>query len=147
MSDTRVCSYYTCERKYLCKGFCKRHYYRNSRKLDMDSGRRSLEQRLVAKIKKKENGCWLWTGAKSGGDGREAYKYGYIRIDGTGYRVHRVMYELSTNKKLGDLHVLHTCDTPLCVNPNHLKAGTHTDNMHDMIRKGRDFHPSMKPLL
>lgn len=40
------------------------------------------------------------------------------------------------------LNVLHRCDTPCCVNPEHLFIGTQTENIHDMERKNRSYHPA-----
>lgn len=79
-------------------------------------------------------GCWLWTGAVAGNG------YGSVRAPGTGERMgaHRLVYELVTGKKVRrDLVLLHSCDTPTCCNPAHLKPGKHTTNMADMVRKGR----------
>lgn len=39
--------------------------------------------------------------------------------------------------------VLHSCDTPLCVNPDHLRVGTHVDNMADMKARGRATGPKL----
>lgn len=66
--------------------------------------------------------------------------YGVIRFDGRNERAHRVAYAFANGLAMADLtgvHVLHQCDNPPCVNPRHLKAGTHLDNMHDMFAKGR----------
>lgn len=80
-----------------------------------------------------ETGCWLWTGAITKG-------YGMIG-SGLGDRrtllAHRVSWELCNGPVPAGLHVLHKCDTPACVNPDHLFLGTHTDNMCDMTKKGR----------
>jgi hypothetical protein len=84
-------------------------------------------------VEGKPDECWNWYGDK--------YKEGYgrIRIDGTGYRSSRISY-LYYNKleSLDDnLHVLHTCDNPRCVNPNHLKLGDQQSNMEDRNAKDR----------
>lgn len=117
------------------------HYLRKWHNLPMDKIQKTVEQRIMEKVEKKENGCWIWTGAKSGGNGREEYKYGYITIDYKQKRVHRVLYELTYGVKLGDKILLHKCDNPLCVNPKHMQPGTINDNNQDAIRKGRVRHP------
>ncbi|PXX41126.1 MULTISPECIES: HNH endonuclease [Burkholderia] len=64
---------------------------------------------------------------------------GYVKIwySGTHRWAHRVVYELATGVSPGDLHVLHKCDNPKCINPNHLEIGTRSDNMLDCAIKGR----------
>ena len=51
--------------------------------------------------------------------------------------LHRVAWEWANGPILEGAHVLHRCDNPPCVNPNHLFLGTQADNMKDMIAKGR----------
>ena len=75
--------------------------------------------------------CWPWTGCV-GADG-----YGLLRYKRVTYRAARLSWQLHNEEPLGRLVVLHSCDTPKCVNPSHLSAGTHADNMHDMVVKGR----------
>lgn len=73
--------------------------------------------------------CWLWTGAKvrSG--------YGTMLFNGKPTRTHRISFYLHHGWM--PAYVLHTCDTPSCVNPAHLKAGNHSENMKDMHAKRR----------
>lgn len=81
-------------------------------------------------------GCWMWLGTPSGRNG-----YGQIRIDGRLRQAHRVMYALAHGAVPPGRIVMHSCDTPLCVNPSHLRSGTHADNMADMKAKGRSRAP------
>jgi hypothetical protein len=76
------------------------------------------------------SGCWLWKGAPDK-DG-----YGRIGIKKKTFKAHRVSYALH-NGDHGDLMVMHKCDTPPCVNPDHLFIGTAKDNSDDMKKKGR----------
>lgn len=73
--------------------------------------------------------CIEWQGSKRNGYGRRRYK-------GKVWSAHRAVLD-----ELGLLDptklVLHKCDNPSCVNPDHLFQGTQTDNMKDMSAKGR----------
>jgi len=77
--------------------------------------------------------CWLWQGKTI----RHA-DYGYVRYDRKTRLAHRVSYELHYGvRPPADLLVCHRCDTPRCVNPAHLFLGTYSDNVQDMLAKGR----------
>lgn len=75
---------------------------------------------------------------------QSAMAYGKINHRGKALRAHRVSYELWKGKIPEDLLVLHHCDVPDCVNPDHLFLGTHQDNMTDKMNKGRANIPLAK---
>jgi hypothetical protein len=80
-----------------------------------------------------ECGCWIWMGATNGERG-----YGSVNIGKKLVGAHRLSWEIHNGSIPKGQHVLHKCDTPLCVNPEHLFLGTHTDNMRDKYRKRRE---------
>jgi hypothetical protein len=95
--------------------------------------KRSLLTRLLGKIKIDEHtDCWEWQGGKNN------VGYGMIRHGDKMRTAHRVSYEEHTQTTiLPDMCVMHSCDNPCCVNPQHLSLGTHKDNSQDMVKKGR----------
>ena len=87
-----------------------------------------------------EGDCWIWTKSLNGlGYGR----IGRTRNGKPTWRLaHRVSYEHFVGPIPKGMFVLHRCDTPPCVNPDHLFLGTHAENMHDMLTKGRREPPA-----
>ena len=76
--------------------------------------------------------CWLFLGHVT------LNGYGHIRCGNRKtIKAHRWAYEHFYCESPNNLLVLHLCDNRLCCNPNHLKLGTHADNMFDMKTKGR----------
>ena len=78
-----------------------------------------------------EDECWPWVGALTA-DG-----YGHTITDGKTELAHRKAWRRKYGQSAGELHVLHKCDNPKCVNPKHLFLGTNQDNVDDKMAKGR----------
>lgn len=94
----------------------------------------SDECRFWAKVER-GTGCWLWTAALHVSKRSEAY--GQVYYKGRPRRAHIVSWAIAHNGLIPTLSVLHHCDTPLCVRPDHLFLGTQADNMRDASDKGR----------
>lgn len=85
-------------------------------------------------IAEPNTGCFLWTSSlRSSG-------YGELWVKRGGQAAHRLAYEHHVGPIPPGLCVLHRCDTPACVNPEHLFVGTNQDNVDDKMRKGRHKH-------
>lgn len=92
--------------------------------------------RFWARVQKCE-GCWLWTGRTNTESGYGYFDYG-PRCR-TSVPAHRYSWELHNGTIPDGMHVLHRCDNPPCVNPDHLFLGTNLDNVRDKQAKGRQL--------
>ena len=127
----RRCSVKGCERRHESHGFCELHCRRWQRTGDpLCDGRPSTLDRFVAKVERTED-CWLWTGAStalgygqfSGGQGRLVY-------------AHRWSYEHHVGPIPEGLVIDHLCQTPSCVNPEHLEPVTQAENVRRTYLRG-----------
>lgn len=129
----KTCIAENCTSEIHAKGFCKPHYLRVHRHGSTTALRGgTLAERFWRCVAPRgPDECWLWTGSRA--------VYGLVRRpNGEGTSgAHRVSYEIHHGPIPPGLLILHSCDTPLCVNPAHLRAGTPKENMDDMDAKGR----------
>lgn len=107
------------------------------------------EARFYAKVSKLlevDGGCWPWLGHLN----KEGYGKLNIRKDGRLIQLaHIYSWELANNHKVRTdigMVVMHKCDHPWCVNPDHLSLGTHNENARDREEKGRGSRGNRKGL-
>jgi hypothetical protein len=90
------------------------------------------KERLLSRAEPEQNsGCWLWFRSLDGKG------YGSVSLNGKNVRAHRLSWVLHKGPIPHGLCLLHKCDTPACINPDHMRIGTHAENMRDRTIKGR----------
>lgn len=100
--------------------------------------------RLLRHVQVSADGHWLWTGAFTTQFGRRTY--GQSWLEGERMGAHRASYIVHKGPVPDGLDVLHSCDIKACVNPEHLRPGTHQENLaearekHDWSLRG-EAHP------
>ena len=100
--------------------------------------KKSTEERFWEKVDKIDNGCWLWR-SSTVKDG-----YGSFRLNGRNVGAHRMAYFLKHGFWPNN-HACHSCDTPNCVNPDHVWDGTDADNSRDCLEKKRHAFGEKSP--
>lgn len=132
------CSLPDCNRPHYGRGYCHMHLQRlnkygdvNFVKNDFGEGE-TRELRFWSKVALTANPekCWEWQGCPDDNG------YGLASYKGKLSRAHIIAWFLTTGK-YPQKFLLHSCDNPPCVNPNHLREGTHNDNMQDKVERNR----------
>jgi hypothetical protein len=98
----------------------------------------SLKEKFIKKVDLVPGGCWSWLGAHN------RTGYGTINIKHASGRwtvvgAHRLAWELFNGPIPEGMQVLHNCDNPNCVNPEHLRLGTQSENIKESFDKGRSI--------
>ena len=138
----KICSVEDCNNtEKLVKSWCSKHYQRwrnygdplftKKREDNLSDEKLLIWMTSAPQIKKNlETGCWEWM------KNRNRKGYGQTAYGVKKVLVHRLHWKLIHKYWPTDI-LLHSCDNPPCINPDHLREGSHKDNTNDMIKRGR----------
>jgi hypothetical protein len=108
-------------RSVFCSLQCRRNWEKSR-----------IVERFLSFVEKQTSGCWLWKG------GKDKDGYGFFWFNGKNRRAPAMALFLLCGVRLPKrVFALHSCDTPSCVNPDHLFQGNQKANIQDAMRKGR----------
>ncbi len=136
-----------CGKKVNARGLCDTHYKQHKRAGTLPERTRTAHMDISDRMEflsepVTESGCRIWTGTIN------AAGYGTISFKNKPNLAHRLSYELTYGEIPEGMKACHKCDTPSCINPNHLFLGTQRENLEDMARKkrgavGNDYNRSI----
>lgn len=124
---TTLCAANECDGPAHAKGLCRHHYYRQSKGLPLEGGRRQPRAPLDERVERyfeRGDGCWEWTGARTA-EGR----YGAIRGASGVLLAHRAVWGVLVGPIPSGAVIDHDCRNGLCVNPAHLRVTTQEVNV------------------
>lgn len=136
----KTCTISGCDRKHYGKGLCNAHYLRKRNTGSPEGSGKALRgegRKFLDKVKLlRTNECVLWPFGQNG-DG-----YGVLWCNSRPHRAHRlVCREVNGPPPFRRAHAAHTCGNRDCVNPQHIRWATHSENMQDKKIHGTDWHP------
>ena len=133
-----VCAVDGCPRpvKIKSSGWCHTHYMRWYRHRDISTPANAKRPRHIPFEQ------WFWSYFQPNGECLDWMRgtvdgYGHVRYGERMRKTHVVAWILTNGPIPGGLHVLHSCDRPICGNQAHLFLGTNNDNIRDKVSKGR----------
>ena len=121
-TNSQACNIDDCEKPAYGHGMCNMHWRRWWKNGDpRKGGRKSAEERFLSRVRN-EGDCLVWTGTLING------KYGQMRLDGKRVYVHRYAWERVNGPIPAGMQVDHICWNTACVNVEHLRVVTPSEN-------------------